>query len=355
MNIGIYSPYLDTLTGGEKYIFTAASCLALEHKVTIFWDDPSILDKASEKFKVDLSKVSVSRNIFDKNTGLVKRFFSTLSYDRIFYLSDGSIPIVGAKKLFLHFQFPVEWVNSNSFLFLFKRSRVAKIICNSHFTKKYIDKKFNIKSFVLFPPATINREPILKKENIILTVGRFSILPNGKDFKKLELLVDAFKKFQKRRLKGWKLVIVTSVRPEQEDRFEEFKKRAKSGYISVYKNATFEEITRLYSEAKIYWHAAGYGENLEKYPERAEHFGISTVEAMSHGAVPIVINAGGQTEIIKQGENGFLWETEDQLVELTHKVVVDKELFAKISENAFSSANNFSTERFCEELNHLIW
>lgn len=355
MNIGIYSPYLDTLTGGEKYIFTAASCLSTEHKVSIFWDDPSIIDKASEKFQIDLSRVSVSRNVFNKRVSIINRFISTLRYDRIVYLSDGSIPIVGARKLFVHFQFPVEWVNSNSFLFLFKKSRIAKIICNSNFTKKYIDKKFKTNSFVLFPPATINKEPILKKENIILTVGRFSLLPNGKDFKKLEVLIDAFKKFQKRRLKGWKLVIVTSVMPEHERDFESFQKKSKSSYISIYKNASHEDITRLYSEAKIYWHAAGYGENLDKYPERAEHFGISTVEAMSHGAVPIVVSAGGQTEIIKNGENGFLWETEKELVELTHKVVVDKELFMRISENAIESSNNFSIERFCEELNHLIW
>ena len=38
MRIGIYDPYLDTLSGGEKYMLSAASCLAKEHKVFIFWD-----------------------------------------------------------------------------------------------------------------------------------------------------------------------------------------------------------------------------------------------------------------------------------------------------------------------------
>lgn len=355
MNIGIYSPYLDTLTGGEKYIFTAASCLSKEHNVTIFWDDPSIISKAEAKFQLDLSRINVSANIFNRNTGLIKRFYKTFKFDRIFYLSDGSIPIVGAKKLFLHFQFPVEWVNTNSFLFLFKKSRVSKFICNSYFTKRYIDRKFNTKSFVLYPPATIRTGVVEKKENLILTVGRYSLLPNGSDFKKLEFLVGAFKKFQKKRLKGWKFAIVTSVMPEHEKEFEKFVTKSSSNYIEIHKNIGFEEITKRYSEAKIYWHAAGFGEDLEKYPERAEHFGISTVEAMSHGAVPIVVKAGGQIEIIKESENGFMWENEAQLLEKTHKVAVDKDLYIRISKEAMESSKSFSLERFCEELNHLIW
>lgn len=355
MNIGIYSPYLDTLTGGEKYIFTAASCLSKEHKVTIFWDDPQIIQKAQEKFNLDLKNVIVAPNVFAKNIGLFKRFMKTLKYDRILILSDGSIPIVGAKKLLVHFQFPVEWVNTNSFVFIFKKSRISKLICNSRFTKHYIDKKFKAESFVLYPPATTNRDTIPEKENIILTVGRFSILPDGTDFKKLEFLAKAFKKFQKKRLKGWSLAIVTSVQPDLLDKFTLFEKRLNSTHIKIYRNCSFDQIVELYSKAKIYWHASGFMENLEKYPERAEHFGISTVEAMSYGAVPIVINAGGQPEIVTDLDNGLLWNTEEELIENTHKVAVDKELYKKLSERAYETSTNFTTERFCEELNHLIW
>jgi len=355
MNIGIYSPYLDTLTGGEKYIFTAASCLSKEHKVTVFWDDPEILEKAAKKFNIDLSNVTISPNLFAKNVGIINRFFGTLKYDRIFFLSDGSIPIVGAKKLLVHFQFPVEWVNTNSFVFLFKKSRVSKIICNSRFTKHYIDKKFKVDSYVLYPPATTNEGNLPDKENIILTVGRFSILPNGSDFKKLEFLAKSFKKFQKKRLKGWSLAIVTSVPPELKEKFAEFEKKAKSTHIRIYRNSPFDEIVSLYSRAKIYWHASGFMEDLEKHPERAEHFGISTVEAMSYGQVPIVINAGGQPEIVVDNDNGFLWDTEEELLSHTHKVAVDKELLENLSKRAIDTSKNFSEERFCEELNHLIW
>ena len=214
MKIGIYSPYLDTLTGGEKYIFTMASCLSLEHEVTIFWDDFTILDEASKKFGLELSKVKVLPNIL-RNKGFLGKFIDTLTYDRFIFLSDGSIPLLGAKKLFIHFQFPVEWANTSSLAFQIKKMFISKIICNSYYTKHYIDKKLGINSIVLHPPAEVKLKESLEKENTILTVGRFNRLTNGSDFKKLEEMVTAFKQFQKKRLKGWVFKIATSVRPQE--------------------------------------------------------------------------------------------------------------------------------------------
>lgn len=355
MKIGIYSPYLDTLTGGEKYILTAASSLSKDHSVTVFWDDRTILQRAANKFNLDLERVEVSQNIFSANTSFLQRLRKTMKYDRILYLSDGSIPLVAAKKLLIHFQFPVEWVNTNSFVYLLKRARISKIICNSHFTKGYIDKKFGGDSFVLYPPADVSQINKNVKENIILTVGRFSMLPNKTDFKKLSVLVDSFKKFQKKRLKGWRLAIVTSVLPEQEVDFAKFEEDIKSTYIDVYKNSSYENILDLYNKSKIYWHAAGYSEDLKKHPERAEHFGISTVEAMAYRSVPVVVNAGGQKEIVKDGETGYLWDTTDELIQKTHKLVIDKELLSQLAQNAQVSSKTFTVERFSEELNHLIW
>ena len=42
---------------------------------------------------------------------------------------------------------------------------------------------------------------------------------------------------------------------------------------------------------------------------RVEHFGISVVEAMAAGAVPLAVGKGGVGEIITPGENGILWDT----------------------------------------------
>lgn len=354
MKIGIYSPYLDTMTGGEKYIFSVAACLAKNHSVDIFWDSEDILTRATKKFNLNLDKVSIRPNIFSPKVGHLKRLKETYSYDRMIILSDGSIPLVASKELILHFQFPVEWVNAKPLFTKFKMKRVAKVICNSYYTKKFIDKKFNIQSYVLYPPSDVNTGEIPEKENLILTVGRFNPLSDGTDFKKLSVMVAAFKEFQKKRLKGWKFAIVTNVLPENEREFEEFKNKIGSQYVEVYKNIPFDGIEKLYKKAKIYWHAAGFGVDGQKRPEWLEHFGMSTVEAMSYGAVPVVINAGGQKEIIKSGSNGYLWDTTEELVKLTHKVATEPKLYEELTEQGQSDAKQFSKERFCEELNHVI-
>ena len=148
---------------------------------------------------------------------------------------------------------------------------------------------------------------------------------------------------------------MTSVNPDQEESYSKFSEKIKNSHVEVLKNAKYEQISSLYSKAKIYWHGAGYLENLQKHPERAEHFGMSTVEAMASGAVPIVINAGGQPEIVKDNDNGYLWNDIETLIDKTHKIAVDKDLFKRISDRAIETSQSFNSVRFCEELNHLIW
>lgn len=354
MKIGIFSPYFDTLTGGEKYMFSIASCLSKKNDVTIFWDNSDIVRQGQERFDIDLSRVTVKPNIFSPNFSTAKRLLVTRAYDKIIFLSNGTIPLVASKELILHFQFPVEWVSANSFSTKVKLARVSKIICNSYFTKHYIDRKFGVDSFVLYPPSDIAEKKEYKKENVILTVGRFGPMKNGSDFKKLGEMVNAFKQFQKKRLKGWRLLIVTSVKPQDEGRFEEFSKKIKSSYIDVIKNGEYKDVRESYAKAKIYWHAAGFKEDLEKHPENAEHFGISTVEAMSFGDVPIVYDAGGQKEIVQSGKNGFSWTTTDELIEYTHKLATDKDIWKKMSNDAQDFVQKFGKNRFCDELNHII-
>lgn len=67
-------------------------------------------------------------------------------------------------------------------------------------------------------------------------------------------------------------------------------------------NLTNSDILKLYGEASIFWHACGLG---EKDPHLVEHFGMTTVEAMQNYCVPIVIDGGGQKEIVEHGVSGF--------------------------------------------------
>jgi glycosyltransferase involved in cell wall biosynthesis len=354
VKIGIFDPYLDTLGGGEKYMLTAAECLSKNHEVFLFWDT-NVSQDADKRFGIDISKIKITKNIFSLKVPLLERILESMKYDRIFYLSDGSIPIVFPKKLFLHFQFPVDWVNAKSIPNKLKIQHINKIICNSNFTKSYIDKSFGIESIVIYPPSSgeFNIQNT-KKENIILSVGRLSFLADGTTFKKQEFMIETFKKLVDNGLKNWKLILVISFRKDQEKDLKKIKDLINKYPVIIEENVENKKLTELYSKSKIYWHAAGFGEDIKNHPEMAEHFGIATVQAMEQGSVPVVINSGGQKEIVMDGDNGFLWNDQNDLVEKTLKVIKSETLMNEISKKAQKRAKDFSKNMFCKKVSEIF-
>jgi len=349
--IGIFDPYLDSLSGGEKYMLSIASCLSDQNKVSIFWDpqfEAEIKRKAKDKLGIDLEKVKFTKNIFSREISTPSRLLDSKKFDLIIFLSDGSIPSV-TTKLMVHFQFPVEWVKYD-LKSKFKLSRVSKIICNSEFTKSFIDKKFKVNSKVLYPPCNIKNTQG-KKENMILHVGRFGTNLEGKNFKKQDIMIDAFKKLKTDK---WRFVIIIGVMDKQLDDLQSLKTKAEGYPIEIIENPDNRTLWNYYGKAKIYWHASGFGEDLEKHPEYAEHFGISTVEAMGAGAVPVVINAGGQKEIVENGKSGFLWNTIDELSERTSSLIKDQSLWTKMSNEAIERSKKFTGDRFCKEIEEIV-
>lgn len=354
MKIGIYSPYLETLTGGEKYILTAAACLTSSHTVSLFWDgnERDFKEKVSRKFGLDLQKISFRKNIFSSNIPFRERLFQSKNYDRIIVLSDGSIPFVWP-KLILHFQTPMEWINMDNVKTFLKMKRVYRVVCNSFFTKKYIDRKFSTNSYVIYPPVEIHKVN-RKKENVILNVGRYGIYTAGSSYKKQEVLIEIFKEMINKGLKKWKLILVLSMRNEDIKEVEKLKVNTKGFPIEFVINPDNTQLWELYNSSKIYWHASGFGEDIEKHPDRAEHFGMATAEAMGVGTVPVVINTGGQPEIVVDGESGFLWNTKEELIHKTTLLMEDNELRETMAKNGEKRVEVFKKQRFCEEFLQLI-
>jgi len=355
MRIGIFDPYLDTLSGGEKYMLTIASCLASDNEVSIFWDpnkETEIKKTVQRKLGLDLSGIKFVENIFAKDVSTVSRLMESNKFDAIVYLSDGSIPMVGT-KLYVHFQFPVEWVDGQLLKTKIKLSFVKKVFCNSKFTKKFIDNKLNVQSEILYPPVDLHVQD-LKKENIILHVGRFDVNEWGINYKKQDVMIEMFKKIVDAGLKDWKLKLILGVANKDQDKLEEYKKMIKGYPVELIVNISNQELWEHYSKAKIYWHATGCGENLERFPEKAEHFGITTVEAMGSGAVPVVFNAGGQREIIEDKINGFLCDSKEDFISRTMTLIKDEGLFKKMSKEAVKRSSIFSGDRFCNEVKEII-
>src|SRR3989338_314849 len=349
MKFGFYSPYLDTFGGGERYMLTLASYLSKEHIVDIFWDDPQIKAPLSRFLKIDLSQTRFVNNIFKKN--LFKKSFATFGYNCIFILSDGSVPFTFAAKNILHFQVPfkIPKINLKTKINL---KRFKWIVANSHFTKGYIDKSYGVDSKVIYPPVDINSIKKETKKKLILSVGRFS--PNQLHPKKQEVLIEVFKEVYKNS-PGWKLILIGQAKKEDYTYVRKLKKTARGHAIRIIENLSIEKLRQYYSKASIYWHATGFGEDEESYPQKMEHFGIATVEAQAAGAVPVVIGKGGQKEIVTDGKNGLLWTKKTQLYELTLNLINDKEKMSKLSANAILNSRRFSEERFIKEYEKILF
>src|SRR3989344_8077086 len=276
MRAAIFNPYLDSLGGGERYSMAfAPSLLNKGYDVDVEWKGKPIKRSLEERFGIDLGKVSFVKSI-KRGDG----------YDICFWVSDGSIPLLRARHNFLHFQIPFKDVSGKSLLNKMKFFRIEKIICNSKFTKETIDKEYAVESVVIYPPVdTENIKPKLK-ENLIVAVGRFSQLTQAK---RQDILVDVFVRMLKGGLEGWKLVLAGGVDVGVADYVNRLKKRIeKHTAIQILESPDFGQIKDLYGKAKIFWSASGYGIDDRKEPKKVEHFGITVVEAMAAGAVPVI-------------------------------------------------------------------
>lgn len=344
MKIAISSPYLDTLGGGERYILTIAEHLSKNHRVVIFWDGENLTSAVRERLNLDISKVNFLKN--NLNSGIINKYQSLKDFDIQFIVSDGSIPIGFAKKNILHFQVPFK-INP-TIISSIKLKNWQKIIVNSRFTKDFIDKSYSVSSEVLYPPVDIKSFTPEDKRNIILSVGRFFSPLHSK---KQDILISAFKKMD---LTNWKLILAGGADKSAEEEINNLKISVGKYNIDILPNIPFSTLKKLYGSAKIYWHAAGFAEDENSNPEKVEHFGISTVEAMASGAVPVVVPFGGQKEIVDDSLNGLYFYTIDELIKKTGRLINNNNLLEKLSENAVLKSKNYSKENFCRRLDEII-
>ena len=355
MKVGIYSPYLDTVGGGEKYMLTIAEELSRENSVDILLDAhlktldiKTVLKKTVSLLNLDLENANFVNAPFGKGTNIWERLKFLKKYDIFFYLTDGSIFYSSAGLNILHIQSPIK-VTNRSVWKKIKSSSWDLVIYNSQFTKSNCEKYWNIKSEVLYPPVSTEIFKQGKKKAQILTVGRF--YGYLKD-KKHALMINAFKKmYDSEKIDNWSFHLAGGAGKGDDEYVKELQKLSEGYPIKIHPNLPFEELKSLYSESSIYWHAAGFGESD---PSKMEHFGITTVESMASGCVPVVINKGGQTEIVEQEKSGYLWDDPDDLIKKTLKLINDNDLWEKLSQSAIGRSKDFSKEKFVTKLGSII-
>ncbi|MBI2018512.1 glycosyltransferase family 4 protein [Candidatus Daviesbacteria bacterium] len=353
MKIAIYSPYLDTFGGGEKYMMSIGEILSQNNfEVDILLDKnlenkdcKYLKNELSKRFNLNLERVSFIRAPIGEGSNFFSRFFFLKKYTVFFYLSDGSIFYPTARKNILHIQSPIIGQPAKSLWGKIKLKGWNLIIYNSQFTQKYSQNNWPLTSQVIYPPVDTEKIKLLGKKNYILSVGRF--FGYLKD-KKHAIMIKAFKDLYKgKKVDGWSLYLVGVASKGDEPYLMQLRNLSKGFPINFYPNLAYNALMTLYGQSSIYWHAAGFG---EEDPTKMEHFGISTVEAMAAGSVPVVVNGGGQTEIVEDGKSGFLWNSLKDLQRFTTSLIKDQNLRSKLSQNAVLASHKFSKKRFEKEI-----
>jgi glycosyltransferase involved in cell wall biosynthesis len=209
---------------------------------------------------------------------------------------------------------------------LFYRSRVDRIdlmLSTSNFTKGFVKRKWGRDSTTLYPPCPIDLYRGLNgpKENLVITIGR--VVPE----KRMNLFLEIA-----RQLPQVKFAIIGSVAPERESYLQRLKDAAPSNVSFVM--SPLRRVKDLLAKARIYVHCA-----------LNEHFGISIVEAMAAGCVPIVHNSGGAREIVTNSV-GYKWDTVDEASRQIANLTQNDSLRTELSEAATARSELFRPEVF---------
>ena len=223
----------------------------------------------------------------------------------------------------------------------------------SEFSRRWMNHYWDRNGPLLFPPVDTSWALPGARRPAIIAVGRFF---RGTHEKKHGVMIDEFIRMRREGLDGWTLHLVGQQSQRDIDReyTRELQQQAVGQPIEFHIDATFQELQRLYGEARIYWHAAGHGEHASRNPVRFEHFGITVVEAMASGTVPVAIDRGGLPEIITHGVDGFRWSTTRELREYTWSLVRDGDLWTRMSEASHLASQRFNVAAFTKCLNGLV-
>ncbi len=362
-NICLYSPYLKNkhMGGGEKYLLDCARFLGSDSNTTVSVAisgsfSASELEARRKEYQDFLGQSLENVRFIDSPLGTEASSFSKLrwtsQWDDLYALLDGSFFLSLSHRTLGHVQFP--FTHTMSLADRLKYLTWDGLSSNAEFTKEIIESHWPaeiswVHQPMISPLSTkANNELLDNKERVILHVGRFFRQLHSK---RQDVLVKMFRELRTKapqKTKDWRLVLVGSV--EDQNYANEVAEQAEDLPVTIHHDLDRKSLEKLFLKASIYWHATGYGVDVAQHPEKVEHFGITTVEAMSAAAVPVVINLGGQRETVTGSLERLRWNTIEEGVSTTLGLIDDQRLREEIASEAREQANHFDGRRFAQIL-----
>ena len=365
--IGIYDHAFHFSGGGQRYVAEMAKILQDKYDVTYIANKDVKLSQYMDWYNIDLSRCKlkiVKIPFFEK----INEY--TINESAVLFEDNNPFDIIGDESLnydvFINANM-LSKVKPQALYSIFvchfpdnKRGRFFHvddyncIISNGSYTSSWIAKKWGLEpAHLLYPPVDMYN-PVSNagnKKNIILSVARFEVSGSKKQIEMAKAFANLARK-DKVLMQSWTLVLAGGTFPGN-PYFDKVKRLVESLHcnIELRPDVTYEELRALYRDAAIFWHACGL---KEKDPHLVEHFGMTTVEAMQNFCVPVVIDGGGQREIVEHNVSGFRFRTVKQLQEHTKTLISDEVLRQTMAENAYNRSHNFNMDVFRAKLDEIF-
>jgi len=282
-------------------------------------------------------------------TSLVKR-----RYD-LTITTASTLPVIFSDMLYMHFpdftssylekcnpkyshglrraySMPLKLISDLSIRVLNRMAHKPLLMTNSQFSKEQIRRDLNVDALIVYPGIDTRKYVSLMnravREDIVVTVSRIDkeknldIIPQLARYcpdTKFAILgaTDSSSEWYKAQ------IVEESKRLDVEDR------------VLILANATDAQKTELFSRAKIYLHTMV-----------DEHFGMSIIEAMSAGLMPLVHESGGPwVDILQrnQGLYGYAFNDIEEAASVVNGILKDEAMREAIARRAVERARGFDS------------
>lgn len=272
------------------------------------------------------------------------------------YMAPGAMPIVilhrlGIKTTIATLHTDASIYKSLRMIHFLQRHRVTAFTCVTEIAERSFFGNSNLfgddyclsKRNHLTIPNCLPSNFVFGDRDEHKTTKTIGLVARLESIKGADLAIPAFAKILEHNPE-YRLIIVGDgkMRPLMEQQQRDF--CIASDRIEWTGKVAYERLGELYNQMDIVW-----------VPSRSEGFGLSAIEAMAQGCAVVASNAGGLAEVVHDGKDGLLFQSEsaDELASKTKQLISNAELLSTLRRNAITNAQQYTFDNYAKRIKSL--